>query len=220
MRSALKLAVLVAGLPLTAAAQDAVKVDPAHYKVLLDNASVRVLRVNMPVGAKSVMHSHPDAVLVPLSSGKAHFVTPDGQQDMDIVKDAAAYTPATTHLPSNAGTTPVEGILVEFKAKAAGTAALPASRPNTQITPLADGPHGSALRLTLTPEFHEPAGSTHEYDQVVIALADSATSLMIEGQPVVTRWKRGDVQFIGRGVKHESKNPTGKPIDLVIVAVK
>ncbi len=79
MRSSLKLAVLLAALPLTAAAQDPVKVDPDHYKVLLDNAVVRVLKIDMAVGAKSVMHSHPDAMLVPLSSGKARFTMPDGK---------------------------------------------------------------------------------------------------------------------------------------------
>ena len=37
----------------TALAQDPVKVDPAHYKVVLENASVRVLRISYPVGDKS-----------------------------------------------------------------------------------------------------------------------------------------------------------------------
>jgi quercetin dioxygenase-like cupin family protein len=221
MRSSLKLAVLLAALPLTAAAQDPVKVDPDHYKVLLDNAVVRVLKIDMAVGAKSVMHSHPDAMLVPLSSGKARFTMPDGKtQDQELVKEAAAYTPAFTHLPANVGTSRVEAILVEFKAKSAGSATLPTTRPNAQLTPLAEGPRAAAFKLTLTPEFHEPAGSTHDFDQVVIALGTTATSLAIEGQAPVTQWKRGDVQFIGRGVKHESKNPTGKPIDLIIVGIK
>jgi quercetin dioxygenase-like cupin family protein len=44
-----------------------VKTDPSHYKVLVDNASVRVLEVNYAAGAKSVMHSHPDAIIVPLT---------------------------------------------------------------------------------------------------------------------------------------------------------
>jgi quercetin dioxygenase-like cupin family protein len=221
MRSSLKLAVLLAALPLTAAAQDPVKVDPDHYKVLLDNAAVRVLKIDMPVGAKSVMHLHPDAMLVPLSSGKARFTMPDGKtEDRELVKEAAAYTPAFTHLPANVGTSRVDAILVEFKAKSAGSATLPTTRPNTQLTPLAEGPRATAFKLTLAPEFHEAAGSTHDFDQVVIALGTTATSLAIEGQAPVTQWKRGDVQFIGRGIKHESKNPTGKPIDLIIVGIK
>jgi uncharacterized RmlC-like cupin family protein len=45
-------------------------------------------------------------------------------------------------------------------------------------------------------------------------------SLSIEGKPAKTTWTRGDVQFIGRGVPHESKNTSGKPADFIIVAVK
>jgi quercetin dioxygenase-like cupin family protein len=221
IRSSLKLAVLLAALPLTAAAQDPVKVDPDHYKVLLDNAVVRVLKIDMAVGAKSVMHSHPDAMLVPLSSGKARFTMPDGKtEDQELVKETAAYTPALTHLPANVGTSRVEAILVEFKAEAAGSATLPTTRPNIQLTPLAEGPRAVALKVTLMPDFHEPAGSTHDFDQVVIALSATPTSLAVEGQAPVTQWQRGDVEFIGRGIKHESKNPTGKPIDLIIVGIK
>jgi uncharacterized RmlC-like cupin family protein len=221
MRFALKLAVLLTALPLTAAAQDAAKVDAAHYKVLVENSAVRVLKISMPPGAKSVMHSHPDAIVVPLASAKALFTLPDGKtQDIELVKDTPLYTPAFTHLPANVGASPVEAILVEFKGTAAGSATLPTSRANAQMTPLAEGPRAVAFKVSLMPEFHEPAGSTHDYDQVVVALAESDTSLAIEGQPLVTKWKRGDVQFIGRGVKHESKNPTGKPIDLIIVGIK
>ena len=44
--------------------------------------------------------------------------------------------------------------------------------------------------------------------------------LAIEGQPTANKWKRGDAHFVGRGVKHEAKNTSGKPIDVVIVALK
>ena len=32
--------------------------------------------------------------------------------------------------------------------------------------------------------------------------------------------RSGDVQFVGRGVAHEAKNTGGKPVDMVIVAIK
>ena len=220
MRSSLTL-VAVLALPLAAAAQDPVKVDAAHYKVLVDNAAVRVLKINMPAGAKSVMHVHPDAILVPLSSGKARFTTPDGKsEDHDLSQDTAAYTPATTHNPSNVGTTGVEGILVEFKAKSPGTAVLPSSRPGMQAATLAEGPRAVAIKATAGPDFREAAGSTHEFDQVVIALGAANLALSVEGKPPVTSWKRGDVQFIGRGVRHESNNSGGPPADFVIVAIR
>lgn len=77
-----------------------------------------------------------------------------------------------------------------------------------------------AYRVTADPTFQEPAGSKHEYDQVIIALGPSQMSLAIDGKPAKTTWARGDMQFIGRGVPHESKNASGKPIDFMIVAIK
>jgi oxalate decarboxylase/phosphoglucose isomerase-like protein (cupin superfamily) len=44
--------------------------------------------------------------------------------------------------------------------------------------------------------------------------------LTINGKPAKTKWARGDTQFIGRGMPHESKNMSGKPVDFVIVAIK
>jgi quercetin dioxygenase-like cupin family protein len=167
------------------------------------------------------MHSHPDAILVPLSSGKARFTLPDGKtEDRELVKETASYTPASTHSPANVGTTAVDAILVEFKTKEPGSATLPAARPGLQSNVLAESPRAVALKASAGPDFAEPAGSSHEYDQVVIALGDAAMSLSVEGKPAVTKWARGDVQFIGRGVKHESKNTGGKPIEFVIVAIR
>ena len=215
------IAVLLAALPLAAAAQDPVKVDPGHYKVLLDNAAVRVLKVDYGVGEKSVMHSHPDAMLVPFAPGKARFTMPDGKtQDMDVAAEAAAYTPAMTHSPANVGTTRIDALLVEFKAKTAGTAALPTARTGMAQTVLAEGPRATAWRTTAAPTFHEAAGTTHEYDQVVIALGPGDVKVAVEGQPTRTKWQRGDFMFIGRGAKHESQNTGSKPIDFVIVGIK
>jgi hypothetical protein len=53
---------------------------------------------------------------------------------------------------------------------------------------------------------------------VVIALGAAELNLKVAGK-ATTRWKRGDVVFIGRGVRHESKN-AGKPVDCILVAIK
>lgn len=205
----------------TALAQDPVKVDPSHYKPLLENASVRVLKIDYPVGAKSKMHQHPDAIVIPLTAAKIRFSLPDGKsEDSDMVNESAMYSPAGTHSPANVGTGPMEGILVEFKTPAPGTAKLPASREGMAMKVLAEGPRAMAYRVTADPTFQEPAGTKHDYDQLVIALAPSQMSLTIDGKPAKTKWARGDVQFIGRGVAHESKNTNAKPIDFVIVAIK
>lgn len=217
----LKIAVVLAALPLTAAAQDPLKVDAGHYKLLVDNASVRILKVSYAPGAKSAMHSHPDAMLVPLGAAKVRFTLPDGKtQDMEVAKETAAYTPAATHNPANVGTTAVDAILVEFKAQAPGTATMPTARPGMQTATLVESPRAVAIKTTAAPDFHEPAGSVHDYDQVVVALGEAGMSLALDGKAPVTKWQRGDVQFIPRGVKHESKNTSGKPVEFIIVAIK
>ena len=53
------------------------------------------------------------------------------------------YTPAVTHDGENTGKSPVDGILVEFKAPAAGTATMPSARDNMAIKVLAEGPRAT-----------------------------------------------------------------------------
>jgi quercetin dioxygenase-like cupin family protein len=220
-RSSAGSACLAVLLSAPVSAQDAVKVDPQHYKVILDNASVRVIRVSYSPGAKSVMHSHPESIFISLSPSKARFTMPDGKaQDMDMAADSAMYLPAATHNPSNIGSTPVDGILIEFKAPAPGKAAVPTSRPEMTMKLLAEGPRAAAYRVTATSSFSEPAGSKHDFDQVVVALGPLPVSLSIEGKPAKTSWARGEAVFIGRGTAHESKNTGGKAAESVIVFIK
>jgi hypothetical protein len=205
----------------SALAQDAVKVDPAHYKVVFENPSVRVLKIGYAPGAKSVMHQHPDSIVIPLSASKVRFTTPDGKtQDNDMASESAQYTPAGTHNPANIGTGPVDALLIEFKTAAPGKAALPASRPGMELKVLAEGPRAMAYRSTASATFAEPAGTKHDFDQVVIALGPAQIALSIDGKPVKSTWARGEAQFVGRGVAHEAKNTGGKPVDMVIVAIK
>lgn len=202
-------------------AQDPVKIDATHYKMILDNAGVRVLRVSYAPGEKSPMHQHPDSIAVALTASKVRFGLADGKfQDSDMALESALYAPAGTHSPTNAGTGRVEVVLVEFKAAAPGTAVLPATRPGLANKMLAEGPRAVAHRTTADPAFAEPAGTKHDYDQVVIALSNAQMSLAVAGQPAKTSWARGDVAFIGRGIGHETKNTGGKPVDFVIVSIK
>ena len=88
------------------------------------------------------------------------------------------------------------------------------------IKVLAEGPRAVIYRATAEPAFTEPAGSKHEFDQVVIASAPRRCLSRSMASRHKTTWKRGDVQFIGRGTAHESKNAGSKPVDFIIVAVK
>ena len=120
------LLVLALAVP-SALAQDPVKVDPKHYKLESENAQVRILRFQYGPHEKSVMHSHPDLVVVYLTDMQIKMTLPDGKsQEQSGKAGEAQWTPAGTHLPENLSDKPAEGILVEFKSK---HAAKPAAKP-------------------------------------------------------------------------------------------
>ncbi len=99
-------------------AQDATEVDPDHYKVEFENDDVRVLRINYEPGDKSVMHSHPEGVVVFLTDGNGRFTYPDGKtEDMEFNSGLTIWTAATTHQPENTGDKPFEIIQIEMKTK-------------------------------------------------------------------------------------------------------
>ena len=50
--------------PAAAAAQDPVKTNPEVYRVVFENASVRVLGATVKPGGRTTMHEHPDNVIV------------------------------------------------------------------------------------------------------------------------------------------------------------
>ncbi len=99
-------------------AQDATVVDPDHYKVEFENDQVRVLRINYGPGEKSVMHSHPEGVVVFLSDGSGIFTYPDGKtEDTNFESGLVIWTPGTTHQGENTGDKPFEVIQIEMKTK-------------------------------------------------------------------------------------------------------
>ena len=115
--------VVVAAHP--ALAQDAVKVDPRHYKVEVENAQMRVLRITDGPHEKSVMHGHPASVAVFLTDGQVKFTLPNGKTDERSWKAGQTmWVDAGKHLPENVGDKPLELILVELKAKPTKTTAI------------------------------------------------------------------------------------------------
>ncbi len=120
MRSIMLSVAAVLWVALPAAAQDPVKVDPAHHKVEFENDQVRVLRITYGPHEKSVMHEHPANVAVFLTDGQTRFTLPDGKaQDVLVKAGTIQWDGGGKHLPENTGDKPFELILVELKSKAA-----------------------------------------------------------------------------------------------------
>ncbi len=118
MRRFLFLAVLVCLVAGPAMAQDPVKVDAKHYKVVFENSDVRVLRVHYGPHEKSVMHEHPDTVATFLADETAKFTYPDGKtEDVAAKAGDAMWLPGGKHLPENMGDKPLDAVVVELKGK-------------------------------------------------------------------------------------------------------
>ena len=80
MKSSFSLVLLGLFATTSAAAQDAVKVDPKHYQVLFEDAEIRVLRITYGPREKSVMHEHPAGnCVIMLTDGQLRATTPDGK---------------------------------------------------------------------------------------------------------------------------------------------
>lgn len=117
--SILKAFVLVAALfclSQTIRAQDPVKVDPKHYKVIMENDSVRILEFKDAPGHKVPKHSHPPYFVYVLSDAKRLFTDECVTPKTVILKTGEAIDgKAVTHCEENVGYTNTHVLVVEFK---------------------------------------------------------------------------------------------------------
>jgi quercetin dioxygenase-like cupin family protein len=95
---------------------DAVKVAPKNYKVLLENEKVRVLEATLRKGQKTKMHTHPNNVVYMADSGYAKFTSPDGtSQKMHVKPGQVVWFENQEHATENLGTKTIRAIIVELK---------------------------------------------------------------------------------------------------------
>ena len=99
-----------------AKAQDPARLDPAHYRVLLDNEYVRILDVRQKPGDKSPMHSHPHHAVYWLTSSTLKFTSPDGKTNTVTTKAGqVVWRDAETHTVEITGNTDSHALDIELK---------------------------------------------------------------------------------------------------------
>jgi beta-alanine degradation protein BauB len=95
---------------------DAVKVAPDSYKVILENDAVRVLEVRIKQAAKAEMHSHPRSVAICLNDQRLKFTFPNGKTEKaDLERGQTVWLDGITHAVQNVGTEDVSSVVVELK---------------------------------------------------------------------------------------------------------
>ncbi len=209
---------LIASLAL---AQDPVKVAGGMYKVVSENDRVRILDVNIPPGAKTVMHSHPDLVAVVLEPSTIKWATPDGtsrQSGPEFKRGGVQHMTSEMHISENIGKTSAHVILVEFKqpAPAAGKGRNPSlPAPYKQV---ADNPHARVFELMVPPGGTVPQ-HTHG-NHVEIALTDATGEVTNpDGTKQTFTFKKDTAVFAGPAT-HSGTNIGKAPLHLVVIELK
>jgi quercetin dioxygenase-like cupin family protein len=98
-------------------AQDAVKVAPTVYKLLLDNERVRVLEVTVKPGETTPLHSHPDYSVYAIDGGMVRFFSSaaDTGVVVELKTGNASWHNAEVHSAKNVGTTTIRVVVTELK---------------------------------------------------------------------------------------------------------
>ena len=98
-------------------ALDPLKVDPHHYKLELENAEVRVLRVNIEGHGVAAMHAHAtNRVTVFLTDQHFRTTDPKGQTaTVDHKAGDIAWGTPIEHTEQNLSAEPFEAVTIELK---------------------------------------------------------------------------------------------------------
>ena len=99
---------------------DPVATNPEHYRVIFENERVRVLEYHDEPGAVTTPHTHPDSVMVTLSSFQRRLSSEGRTRDIDMPAGRTSWLPAQQHSGQNTGSTPTHIVLVELKEDSRG----------------------------------------------------------------------------------------------------
>src|SRR5689334_11024587 len=109
------LSALWCGSAIVLLAQDAVQVDPKHFKVEYQDVKTRVVREILGPGETAPMHSHPERVLVVVRGGKLRITDAAGKTEVaDMKAGDVEHLDPSAHTVTNIGNTIFEEVSTEF----------------------------------------------------------------------------------------------------------
>jgi hypothetical protein len=110
------LSVLVAATLGIGWAQDPTSTDGDKYKVVLENERVRVLEYRDKPKDKTMMHEHPDFVVVARSAFKRKLTFPSGKTaTREFKAGEVLFMDAQSHIGENVGNTETHVLIIELK---------------------------------------------------------------------------------------------------------
>jgi len=102
---------------------DPTEVSPELYTTVFENERVRVLKYRDVPGDCTKPHTHPDSVMVTLSSFRRRISAGGRSVEVELPAGAVRWLGAQEHTGENIGDTETVSIFVELKEPAPGPAA-------------------------------------------------------------------------------------------------
>ena len=99
----------------TVISSDPIVTDPEFYSVVFENDRVRVLEYRDRPGDRTHEHSHPDMVIIPLTTFRRRLTLGDRTVEVEKVEHEAGWVDAQTHMGENIGDTESHSLFVELK---------------------------------------------------------------------------------------------------------
>lgn len=99
-----------------ASAQEAIKAEPAHYKLAFENEYVQVVNVHYGPHEKSNMHAHLGGVVVNITGGHMRLTDEHGKQrEVRSLPGEARWFPPLKHSVENLEDAPTNSIYIGIK---------------------------------------------------------------------------------------------------------
>lgn len=94
---------------------DPIQTNPELYSVVFENERVRVLRYHDRPGDVTKPHSHPDSVMITMSSFDRRLMHGDQTAEVSIPAGEARWLDAQEHAGANIGSTDTINFFIELK---------------------------------------------------------------------------------------------------------
>jgi beta-alanine degradation protein BauB len=94
---------------------DPIHTDPELYSVVFENERVRVLEYRDRPGDRTCEHSHPDMVIIPLTTFQRRLTVGGRTVEIEKIRHEAGWVDAQTHVGENIGHGESHALFVELK---------------------------------------------------------------------------------------------------------